>query len=113
MPKRYLVTNTEITDLPQEFINSKNKRYIHFMHSRLILNNALIGDITIHGDFITDLPYLNNFISFVNVDISKRKKWEILHNPRQIKLWFQDLQGNIIDLTANNGQFVTELMLEF
>ena len=111
MTKRYFITNTLKTDLPLILQQSTNRRYIHFIHCRLVLNNALIGDVTVHADFVIDLPYLNNFVSFANIDLSKRKKYEVLNNPREIKIWFQDLQGNIV--AVNNDDFVLELMLEF
>jgi len=111
MVKRYFVTNTLKTELPLLFFNSKNKRHISFVHCRLVVNNALIGDVSIHSDFITDMPYLDYFVSFVNVDISKRKKWEVLNNPRELNVWFQDLQGNTVNV--NDGEFVLELLLEW
>jgi len=111
MVKRYFTTNTLKTALPLSFVTSKDKKHISFIHCRLVVNNALIGDVSLHSDFITDMPYLNYFVNFVNVDIAKRKKWEILNSPREINVWFQDLQGNIINVT--DGQFILELLLEY
>ena len=111
MVKRYFVTNTLKSSLPLQFVTSKAKKYISFIHCRLVLNNALIGDVSIHSDLITDLPYLNYFVSFVNVDIAKRKKWEMLFDQRDIRVWFQDLNGSVV--AVNDGDFVLELLLEY
>jgi len=111
MVKRYFNVSTKHVVLPYEFIHSSNKKYIHFIHCRLIVNNILVGNASIHTDFITSLPTLNGFMSWCNVDLSKRFKWELLHNPQTFNVWFKDHAKN--DIPINDGDFVLQLLLEF
>jgi len=114
MVKRYFITNSLITDLPLDFINSKdNKRYIHVLNVKLmeIASGKLLMDVSVHGDFIIDNPDRNGFICFCNEQLAKRKKWQILHQPRKINLHFEDLDGALIDPALI--KFTVEFMLEF
>jgi len=111
MTKRYFNVNTKMFNLPLEFIQSKGPRFIHFIHCRLEYNNQLVGNASIHANWITKTPTLDHFVSWCNVDITKRFKWEITHDMTSITLWFKE---NATDnLTVNDGTFVLQLMLEF
>ena len=111
MVKRYFTVNTKEFSLPEEFIFSRNKKYIHFIHCRLEYNNQLVGNASVHADWITEMPCLNQFVSWCNVDITKRFKWEVLHNPKTCNVWF--MENASTDLTIPDGSFVLQLMLEY
>ena len=111
MVKRYFNVNTKHFELPQEFIISKNKKYIHFIHCRLVVNNVLVGNASVHGDFIHSIPTLDKFISWCNVDITKRFKWEVLYDINSVNVWFKDHAKN--DITVIDGDFVLQLLLEY
>ena len=113
MPKQYFVTNSLRNDLPMDFVNSKNKRYIHVINFKLmdITSGKLLMDVSAHSDFIKDHPYLNGFMCFCNEQLAKRKKYEIMHHITNFNLWFQDLYGNV--LNPSNYLFTGEFMLEY
>ena len=113
MPKRYFITNTHTTDLPLDFINSKDKKHIHVISVRLIdsTSGALIMNTSMHSDFIIDHPDLNGFVCIANDLISKRKKWEILHRPTRVNLHFEDFDGTTIN--PSTYKFIAEFLLEW
>jgi len=111
MVKRNFTVNTKEFRLPEEFIHAKGKKYIHFIHCRLEYQNQLVGNASVHGDWITEMPCLNQFVSWCNVDIAKRFKWEVLHNPKTCRIWF--MENATSDLTVPDGFFVLQLMLEY
>ena len=111
MVKRYFNVNTKHFQLPYEFRISNNKKFIHFIHCRVVVNNILVGNCSIHSDFITSLPTLDGFMSWCNVDISKRFKWELIHEPQYINVWFKEHANN--NITVNDGDFVLQLLLEY
>ena len=51
MVKTYFYTSTEETKLPDEFLVSKNVKYIHVLHCRCVYNEGLAGDIELHASF--------------------------------------------------------------
>ena len=113
MVKRYFITNTLTTELPLDFIYSKDKRHIHILSVKLISvsTGGLIMNASLHGDFIIDNPDRNVFVCFANDQLAKRKKWQIFHNPARITLHFEDFDGNVI--SPSLYKFTAEFMLEF
>ena len=111
MPKRYFNVNTKHFELPQEFVNSRGPKTIHFIHCRLEYNNQLVGNASIHADWVVRLPTMDHFVSWCNTDISKRFKWEITHDITSVNIWFKENAVN--DITIPDETFVLQLMLEF
>ena len=114
MVKRYFVVTSLKSELPYEFVNSRDKRHISVLNIKLLdkLSGKLLMDISAHSDFIIDSPDFNGFVCFCNEQLAKRKKWEILHQPRFINLEFRRLDTlELIDPT--NISFVAEFLLEF
>jgi hypothetical protein len=111
--KTYFVTNQQLTKLPIEFISSKNPKYIVVQNCRCVYANDtgyeyLTADIQVHADFIERDQYLDSFVCFTNTIMTKYKKWEV-KNPRQnMKVWFTDMEGNLMN---NIKSFVLELLL--
>jgi len=50
-------------------------------------------------------------MSWCNVDISKRFKWEVIYKPQYINVWFKEHANN--NITVNDGEFVLQLLLEY
>ena len=112
MVKRYFTVNTKQFILPSEFVFSREPtKMIHFIHCRLEYQNQLVGNASIHGDWIVEMPYMDRFVSWCNVDIAKRFKWEINHNPKICTVWFKE--NATTDITVLDGTFVLQLMLEY
>ena len=111
MPKRYFNVNTKEFSLPLEYTQANGKKYIHFIHCRLEYQNQLVGNASIHANWVTSMPTLDSFISWCNVDIAKRFKWEIKHDPYQCTVWFKENATN--NITVPDGSFVLQLMLEW
>ena len=111
MHKLYLHTNTLTTKLPDQFMIGKD-RYIHFLHCRLVSNNALIGDVSVHStDLVKEYPYLDGFLWWANYMNSDRYKWKIEDTLRQFTLSFKQLGSNPVAI--NGGDFVFSCMLEW
>ena len=114
MVKRYFVVTSLKSELPYEFVNSREKRHISVLGIKLLEKDTgrLLMDISAHGDFIIDSPDFNGFVCFCNEQLAKRKKWEILHQPRYINLEFRRLDTlELIDPSIVS--FVAEFLLEF
>ena len=111
MVKRYFTVNTKEFRLPEEFIHARGRKHIHFIHCRLEYQNQLVGNASVHADWVTEMPCLDSFISWANVDITKRFKWALLHNPKQVRIWFKENATN--DIVVPDGSFVLQLMLEW
>ena len=111
MPKLYIHTNQLNTKLPEQFIQGKN-RYIHFLHCRLLYNNALSGDISCHSiDIVKEYPYLDGFLWWANYVGADRYKWKIEGTLREFNLSFRHMGTTL--KTINNGDFVLSLLLEW
>jgi len=111
MPKRYFNVNTKDFNLPLEFTQSKGRKYIHFIHCRLEYENQLVGNASIHSNWVTSMPTLDSFIGWCNVDITKRFKWEVLYDSYRYTIWFKENAVNSI--VVPDGTFVLQLMLEW
>lgn len=94
---------------PHEFVFSKNPKFVHVIHCRCLFSNAMVGDVMLHASFVERDNYLDSFICFTNTILTKYKKYEVTRPKETFKIWFTDLNGNLI----NVQQFVLELMLEY
>lgn len=111
MPKLYIHTNELKTKLPVQFIQGKN-RYIHFLHCRLLYNNALSGDISAHStDIVKEYPYLNGFLWWCNYVGADRYKWKIEGTLYEINLNFRHMGTTLENI--NSGEFLLSLLLEW
>ena len=112
MTKRYFVTRTKMNTLPQWFVNASRgkRRWIEHLHTRVRYENQLVGDITVHSDFITDDSHVDGFVAFANSYNTNRKKWEIFSpNLRTMNLVFRNMGGDV--MTIDDGDFVSEFLL--
>ena len=109
MVKTYFYTNTLETKLPDEFIASKNPKFIHVIHCRCIFNDYLVGDVELHASFIQRNDYFDGFVCYTNTILTKYKKYEVTRPRPTFKVWFTDMDGKPVDVQ----RFKLELMLEY
>ena len=64
--KTYFLTDKLENDFPPDFLNSRNKKYIQFRWCRATFNGKLVGDISIHSDFICRDRYMDSLICYIN-----------------------------------------------
>ena len=105
--KTYLITNTLETSFPPDFLNSKNKKYIQFRWCRGLWKGKLVGDISLHADFICRDRYMDSMVCYINDDQGKYEKYEYNSTSRKFKVWFKDIKGNPVEPEA----FTLKLML--
>ena len=85
--KTYFYTSTEETKLPDDFLVSKNVKYIHVLHCRCVYNEGLAGDIELHASFIQRHDYRDSFVCYTNTILTKYKKYEVVRpRPRRLCL---------------------------
>ncbi len=109
MVKTYFYTNTTETKFPDEFIYSRNNKYIHVLHCRCVYNDYMVGDIELHCGFIQRNDYFDGFCCYTNTILTKYKKYEYSGTKPTFKVWFTDMDGNTVDVS----KFKLELMLEY
>ncbi len=107
--KTYFYTNTLETTLPNEFIYSRNPKYIQVIHCRCIFNEYMVGDIELHTNLIQRNDYFDGFVCFTNTVLTKYKKYEFTGTKPTFKVWFTDMEGNSVDVQ----RFKLELLLVY
>ena len=107
--KTYFYTSTEETKLPDDFLVSKNVKYIHVLHCRCVYNEGLAGDIELHASFIQRHDYRDSFVCYTNTILTKYKKYEVVRPRPTFKVWFTNMNGEKVDVQ----NFNLELMLEY
>ena len=95
MKKTYFLTDTLETQLPVDFVNSTNKRYIE-VHPCYIERTQKDVDkmekaILMHGDFVWRDAYIDHALCICNEWRTKYKKYEFRSNSDTMKLWFTDI----------------------
>ena len=107
--KTYFYTSTEETKLPDEFLVSKNVKFIHVLHCRCVYNEGLAGDIELHASFIQRHDFRDSFVCYTNTILTKYKKYEVVRPKPTFKVWFTNMNGEKVDVQ----NFNLELMLEY
>ena len=108
MTKRYFHTQMKDFVLPDDFVFSRNKKYIVVQYVGAIVNQSLVGDLMVHSDIVEFNPYCDHFIMLANRRQTKYRKYECLNNTKKnYRVWFTDLYGNNIEPSA----FVMSMLL--
>ncbi len=108
--KTYYITKDYNNELPVEFCNSLNKRYISFQYCRATCDGYLDGETEIHASFIQRDEYCDSLVWYCNIQpIDNNRKYEYIGTKRDFKVWFTDCEGNIIE----PDNFTLFLKLEF
>ena len=121
--KRYFITNQLKTRLPNDFVNSKNKRFITLIQCKLYQNLTNVSDeieqfstpkfITVHSNIVHTDSYLDSYIMFCNENRPKGKKYEQMSREYELVLWFKNYDGLPYDTNTNNTHFLAEFLLEY
>ena len=95
--KTYYITRDYENELPQEFCNSLNKKYISFQYCRTTCNNYLDGETEVHCSFIQRDNYCDSLIWYDNLSPpDDNRKYEYIGTKRKFTIWFTDAVGNKI-----------------
>ena len=110
MVKTYYITKDYENDLPTEFCNSLNKRYISFQYCLAICNEYIDGETECHSNFIQRDEYCDSLIWYANlVPPDENRKYEYIGTKKKFRIGFTDSKGNEI----KPDRFTVFLKLEY
>ena len=99
--KTYYWTNKLKNEFPPEFIGSKNSKWVVVEQCKATFNDALIGDVIMHADFIQRDHYLDYSCCFVNEQPNRdTAKYEYLGNKKEFNIWFTDMNQEKVNVDA-------------
>lgn len=95
--KTYLVTDKLETPLPQNFLNSTNKKYIEIQNVNVYNcnSNKPLENAFMHVNFIHDRPYLDNLVVPANHVQTKYKTYEFKGNEDSLILRFSEGEPSV------------------
>ena len=96
---------------PDEFINSKNKRWVEIHHCKVVANGFASDDIILHSDIIQRDPYLDCSVMNVNETRTKYKKYEYTQQKKYFTIWFTTFAHPDTPIKDENVTFMVEMML--
>lgn len=95
--KTYYITRDYENELPVQFCNSLNKRYISFQYCRATCNDYLDGETEIHCDFIQRDNYCDSLVWYANLTPpDDNRKYEYIGTKRKFNVWFTNATGEEI-----------------
>ena len=102
-----ITTNSLTTELPNDFINSKNSKYIIPIYASIFINDSAIDDeieafhkphfISMHADFVHERRDLDSFVCLTNTDLTKKIWYEQLSVKSRFNIWFKDINGEVLN----------------
>ena len=108
--KTYFITKDYENDLPPEFVNSLNKRYISFQYCLAVCNEYIDAETEVHASFIQRDNYCDSLIWYSNLTPpDDNRKYEYIGTKRHFRIWFTDPEGNEI----KPDRFTLFLKLEY
>lgn len=105
--KTYFYTSSYKNKFPNEFIQSKNPRYIKVLGCKVEYKNYLVGDVKVHGSFIERDHYDDYFCTMANAEYENHKTYDYLTHRQDFNIWFTNLKNEVIEPDA----FLLELLL--
>ena len=91
------MTKTFDNDWPEEFIESRNDRYVYFQYCRCTCNGYLDGETEVHCSFIPRDEYCDSLVWYANVlPPDDNRKYKYTLNRDGFVVWFTDASGNVI-----------------
>lgn len=96
---------------PDEFINSKNPRWIEVHHCKVVYNGHMYADIILHSDIIKRDGYLDRSVMVVNETRTKYKKYAFTTHDTEFTIWFTNFTAPTTAIDKDNLRFMVELML--
>lgn len=117
LTRKYFITSDLESELPHDFVNSPNQKYIIVDDCKLFISEPAIDDdieafhtprfVTLHADFIHNTRYLDSYVGFCNSHL--HKEYQQFGRQNKFKIWFKDINANPISMT--NVKFILELLL--
>jgi len=104
---------TFIRRFPAEFINSKNKKYIHFLRGQIEVNNVIPSNVSFHSNIVQKNPDYDNFVGVMSVVYDGRKKWRQMYTMEDIEFHFRTVNGELFVPGSEPYNYLIELMLEY
>lgn len=90
--KTYLWSDKLEIELPPEFSNSKNKKYLVVEEVKVNIDRRFPGDVVMHADFVERDQYLDSAVCFCNgTSVKHLAKYEIKRPLRKFKIWFKNI----------------------
>lgn len=96
---------------PEEFINSKNPRWIEVHHVKAIYNGNETKDLILHSDIIKRDAYLDRSVMVCNETRTKYKKYAFQTHDRTFTIWFTSFAQPDTAVDPNLLTFMAEIML--
>lgn len=117
MVKRYFpVQNKTRVRLPQDFIDSKNKKYIYvidFQTSKEYVSEYSHVMVSLHSNLVQKDPYYDHIIRFASTETNNvdRLKYEQLENLEFLDFWFKYPNGKKYEYEEIEDQIIKEVKL--
>ena len=95
--KTYFMTRDYNTAWPQEFVESRNPRYVYFQYCRVTCNGYLDAETEVHASFIPRDEYCDSLVWYANLlppDDNRQYKYNL--NNDGFAVWFTDGSGHTI-----------------
>ena len=97
---------------PQEFIDSKNKRWVEFHHAKVTYDkDEDTKELVLHSDIIQRDPYLDHSVMVINEVRTKYKKYEYTQHNDTFTIWFSSFKTPKGNVLPENVRFMVEMML--
>lgn len=101
---------------PEQFITSKNRKWIEVHHVRISWQNNIGGqemtnDCVLHADFIKRDAYLDHTVMICNETRTKYKKYEYTSADQYFSIWFSSFANSRFNFAYGTTKFLIELML--
>lgn len=95
--KTYFITRDYDNELPPEFVNLSNDRYISFQYCRATCKHYLDGETEVHCSFVPRDEYCDSLVWYANlVPPDDNRKYEIISRKNTFRVWFTDAEGKEI-----------------
>lgn len=96
---------------PDEFISSRNPRWIEVHHCKAIYDGHMYADMILHSDIIKRDAYLDRSVMVVNETRTKYKKYAFTTHDTEFTIWFTNFTSPKTAIEKEKLRFMVELML--
>ena len=100
---------------PEQFITSKNKKWIEVHHVKISWNDGnnqrMTNDCVLHADFVKRDAYLDHTVMVCNETRTKYKKYEYTSADQYFSIWFTSFANPNYKFDYSTTRFIIELML--
>ena len=100
---------------PEQFITSKNKKWIEVHHVKISWADGqgqhITNDCVLHADFVKRDAYLDHTVMVCNETRTKYKKYEYTSPEQYFSIWFTSFANPGYKFDFSTTRFIIELML--